>query len=193
MKSNATLNNCLSRPLVTILFAFLAVFFAAFAHAAQPSAMQGKVVYVDDGDTVVLLTAANEQVKIRLASIDAPESSHTNKERGRVGQPFSENSKRYLEQFVKGRAIDAQCHDVDRYSRHVCTLIAQGVDANKEMVRAGWAWANTASGGRYLRDPELPQLQALAQAARRGLWAGAAPVPPWDWRRQCWESGNCPQ
>ncbi|ABM96921.1 thermonuclease family protein [Methylibium petroleiphilum] len=193
MQSNSPFTNFLSRPLATILIAFLAVFFAAYAHAAQASAMQGKVVYVDDGDTVVLLTAANEQVKIRLASIDAPESSHTNKERGRIGQPFSDNAKRYLEQLVKGQTVDAQCHDVDRYSRHVCTLTVGRVEVNREMVRAGWAWANTASGGRYLRDAGLPQLQAQAQGARQGLWAGSNPVPPWEWRRQCWESGNCPQ
>lgn len=194
MHSTCLHRRVLPRPLTTLLIAVVCLVFAAFAQAAPPAALQGRIVYVDDGDTVVLLTAANDQVKVRLASIDAPESSHTKKERGRIGQPFSANAKRHLEQLVKGRSVNAQCHDIDRYGRSVCTLaVGRGMDVNREMVRAGWAWAYTASGGRYMRDPDLPQLQAQAQAARRGLWAGSNPVPPWEWRRQCWQAGSCPQ
>lgn len=153
---------------------------------------QLKIVYVDDGDTVVGLTASNQQIKVRLASIDAPESSHTNKERGRIGQPFSEKSKRHLEAMVKGKTIDVNCVDADRYGRIVCELFAGGKSVNADLVRAGWAWANTASNGRYLRDRSFLQLQADAQKVRAGLWAGANPVAPWDWRKQCWEQGVCP-
>ena len=160
--------------------------------AAPAGDLRGKVVYVDDGDTVVLLTAANDQIKIRLASIDAPESSHTKKEKGRVGQPFSENAKHHLELLVKGKVVDAKCPDIDRYGRTVCELFVDGASANADMVRLGWAWANMASNGRYLRDRSLLQLQADAQKAHAGLWAGSRPVPPWEWRRDCWEQGNCP-
>ncbi len=31
-------------------------------------------------------------------------------------------------------------------------------------------------------DGTLAQLEANAKAAKRGLWADAEPVPPWEWR-----------
>ena len=183
---------CLAAALAVLNVAAGAWPTAATSSAAPHGDLRGKIVDVDDGDTVVLLTASNDQVKIRLASIDAPESSHTNKESGRIGQPFSENSKRHLEQLVKGKTVDAKCPDVDRYGRTVCELFVNGASANVDMVRSGWAWANMASHGRYLRDRSLVQLQEGAQKARAGLWAGSKPIAPWEWRRECWEQGNCP-
>jgi endonuclease YncB( thermonuclease family) len=35
---------------------------------------------------------------------------------------------------------------------------------------------------RYTHDPALIALESEARAARRGLWAGNEPVPPWTWR-----------
>lgn len=161
-------------------------------HQVQRAEFRGKVVYVDDGDTVVVLNKLNEQVKVRLSSIDAPESSHTNKEAGRIGQPYAENSKRYLEGLVKGKEIDVKCPDTDRYGRSVCFLFDGGKSISQEMVRTGWAWANQAAHGRYMRDPEIPALEAAARRAHAGLWAGAHPIAPWEWRKECWEQHNCP-
>jgi endonuclease YncB( thermonuclease family) len=47
-----------------------------------------------------------------------------------------------------------------------------------EQVRRGMAW-----GVRPLRQgSSLYPLQERARAAQLGLWADAAPVPPWEWR-----------
>lgn len=173
------------------LIAALAV--ASGSQARASETLEGTVVYVDDGDTVSLLVSGHDQVKIRLASIDAPESSHTNHETGRVGQPYSDVSKRLLSELVKGKHVVAECPDIDRYGRKVCVLLVDGRSANAEMVRAGLAWANTAAGGRYLRDRSLLALQGAAQRDRLGLWAGQNPVPPWEWRDRCWKANVCPQ
>jgi micrococcal nuclease len=153
---------------------------------------QGKVIHVDDGDTVTLLAGGNFQIKVRLASIDAPESDHEKQEAGRIGQPYSQNSKQFLSSLVKGRTVDAKCYESDRYGRQVCDLFLDGQNVNARMVREGWAWANEAGKGRFLRDKSLLQAQADAKAARRGLWAGAHPVEPWEWRKTCWEGRKCP-
>lgn len=159
---------------------------------SKPYDATGKVVYVDDGDTLVLLVAGRTQMKIRLSSIDAPESSHTNKGTGRIGQPYSDNSGKYLTSLVKGKQVDAHCFEADLYERDVCELFVNGRSVNKEMVAQGWAWANTAAHGRYLRDKTLPDLEAKARSKHTGLWVGINPVAPWEWRDACWKQGKCP-
>lgn len=146
---------------------------------------------MDDGDTVVMLVDGRAQMKIRLSSIDAPESSHTNKQVGRIGQPYSDNSGKHLAALVKGKNVDAHCFEADRFGRDVCELFVDGRSVNKEMVKLGWAWANVAAQGRYLRDKSLLSTEATARASHAGLWAGLNPVAPWEWRDVCWKQGKC--
>ncbi len=154
--------------------------------------LPGEGVDVDDGDTVVLLTPARVQEKIRLSSIDAPESSHTKHERGRIGQPFSDSARDYLAHLVKGKQVVAKCTERDRYERNVCDIFVAGVSANRQMVAVGLAWANRAGGGRYLHDPEVLRLEDTARRSRLGLWADKHPVEPWLWREHCWKHSLCP-
>lgn len=177
------------RHLMLGLFGLL--LFTGGRDAAAFETVTGTVVFVDDGDTVVLLTSAKTQMKIRLASIDAPESSHTKKETGRVGQPYSRNSGAYLETQVKGRNVVAHCFESDKYGRSVCELFVHDRSVNQSMVEQGWAWANLSNQGRYLRDKSLIALQGTAQTHRRGLWAAEKPIAPWVWRDVCWRQGSC--
>jgi endonuclease YncB( thermonuclease family) len=170
----------------------IALAVSGIAASASPFGLAGKIVYVDDGDTVILLVDGHLQRKIRLSSIDAPESSHTPKERGRIGQPYADNSGRYLASLVKGKSVDAHCFEEDKYGRDVCEIFINEISINKEMVRQGWAWANAAARGRYLRDKSLLDLEASARLNHIGLWAGLNPIAPWEWRDECWKQGRCP-
>jgi endonuclease YncB( thermonuclease family) len=51
-----------------------------------------------------------------------------------------------------------------------------GIDANAEQVRRGMAWVFRG----YVKDRSLYPLQDAARSSRIGLWADAAPVPPWE-------------
>ncbi len=51
--------------------------------SAMSSELQGRVVSIADGDTFTLLTADKQQIRIRLAEIDTPES----------GQPYGNRAK----------------------------------------------------------------------------------------------------
>ena len=161
---------------------------------AQENNYTGKVIYVEDGDTISLLVDSRIQMKVRLASIDAPESSHTNKEYGRIGQPYSAMATKFLADAVKGKIVNATCYGIDnpRYNREICELFLNGVSINQLLVSQGWAWANVSNRGRYLRDKALPAMEASARANHLGLWAGANPVPPWEWRSLCWKDNVCP-
>lgn len=182
------------KPTLKITRALAVTLFASMLAASawsSPFDASGKIVFVDDGDTVVLLVDGRTQKKIRLSSIDAPESSHTNKQAGRIGQPYSDNSGKYLAALAKGKTVDAHCFEADRYGRDVCELFVDGRSINREMVKQGWAWANVAAHGRYLRDKSLPSMEATARASHAGLWVGLNPVAPWEWRDVCWKQGKC--
>ena len=140
-----------------------------FPHSVL-AGLGGRVVAVADGDTLTVLDANNQQHRIRLAQIDAPEG----------GQPFGNRSKQLLSTLCYRKQAQVTIRDTDRYGRIVGTVICDGIDANAEMVRQGMAWV-------YVQyapvGSPLFGLEADARTARRGLWADSNPVAPWEWRR----------
>jgi endonuclease YncB( thermonuclease family) len=145
-----------------------------FAFQVQATDLHGKVIAIADGDTFTLLTADKQQVKIRLAEIDAPES----------GQPYGNKSKQALSGLIFGKDIRVVVQTTDRYGRTVGRPYLGDLDICEEMVRRGAAWAYRD----YLRDRGLLTLESEAKAEKRGIWglSEAQNAPPWEWRR----SGN---
>lgn len=131
------------------------------------------VVAIADGDTLTARCGepgAYEQVKVRLAEIDAPEKA----------QPFGNRSRQHLASLCFQQMATIRPTSKDRYGRTVARVECKGEDANLQQVRAGMAWAYT----KYLTDPAIAQEQQGARAAHVGLWIEQEPVPPWDWRRR---------
>ncbi|HGV7125123.1 thermonuclease family protein [Escherichia coli] len=130
--------------------------------------IQGKVIRVLDGDTIEVLQD-KKPVRIRLANIDAPEKK----------QAFGRWSANQLKALLAAQPVTVTYTQTDRYGRiigHVFTT--NGTDASRFMVQSGAAWVYE----RYNEDESLPALQREAQEQKRGLWADANPVPPWEWR-----------
>src|SRR5690606_34203817 len=111
-----------------------------------------------------------QQVKIRLAEIDAPEKK----------QPFGSRSRQSLGELCHEKRAEVRIVDVDRYKRIVGRVSCAGVDANATQVRRGMAWVYD----HYVKDKTLYRLQDEARGAGRGLWADSAPIPPWNWRKR---------
>jgi endonuclease YncB( thermonuclease family) len=128
-----------------------------------------RVVGVYDGDTVTCLDENNQQQKVRLAEIDAPES----------GQDFGKVSREALAAMVFGRTVEVTDQGRDRYGRWIARLSVDGTDVNRQMVASGNAWVYTA----YSKDPSMAEAQQQAQAAKLGLWSQDNPVAPWDYRK----------
>jgi endonuclease YncB( thermonuclease family) len=86
------------------------------------------------------------------------------------------------------RNIKAHCYKTDRFRRDVCRVYEGQLDGKRdvglEQIRAGMAWHFKA----YQHEQRTEELQLYrdeeeaAKAAKRGLWADAKPVPPWEWR-----------
>ena len=96
----------MSTPWLCRLLALVCLLLAAPASA---DLLEGRVIRIADGDTLTVLTNSQSQVKVRLASIDAPER----------GQPFGERSKQNLARLVAGKAVEIRWHKRDRYGRVV--------------------------------------------------------------------------
>lgn len=138
--------------------------------------IHGRVVSVADGDTLTILMAGNEQRRIRLAEIDAPESQ----------QPFGQRSKQELTRLCAQKPATAKVDSTDRYGRTIGRVHCNGVDTSAAMVSAGLAWVYDS----YNKDKSLYALQDQARAARKGLWQEPSPIQPWNWRKGQRPAGN---
>ena len=144
-----------------------ACFWASTAYGAE--VLIGEVVGITDGDTLTILVD-REPVKVRLAEIDSPERK----------QPYYTRSRQSLAAICHRKPAQVTWKTRDRYKRIIGQVQCAGIDANAHQVSSGMAWVFD----RYSTpDSPLYKLQDQAREAKRGLWADASPVPPWEWRR----------
>ena len=138
--------------------------------------LAGKVIIIQDGDTLTLLDLENVEYRIRLAGIDAPEKN----------QPFGYDSLSHLSDLCFGMLVRAVCPKVDRYGRAVCTVFVDGKDINLAQVAAGLAWHYKRFQHEQTREEReayaLTELRARSE--RLGLWREDAPIAPWEWRNR---------
>ena len=127
-----------------------------------------KIKKVVDGDTVHVFYQ-DEVYKIRLTEIDAPERD----------QPYGSNSTEYLKGLLKEGRVDADISGTDRYGRKLGRLYWQGMDINRELVSAGYAWVYD----QYVTDNSFYENQLKARKLKKGLWQDKNPLEPWNWRK----------
>jgi endonuclease YncB( thermonuclease family) len=139
------------------------------AAAPPTTTLTGKVVGIADGDTLTLLVGKT-QVKVRLDGIDTSERA----------QPFGRKAGQALAKKVFGKVVQVDDLGKDRYGRTLGIVRLGKKTINLELVREGWAWWYR----KYApKNKELAAAEEAARKAKRGLWADAKPIPPWDWRQ----------
>lgn len=140
-----------------------------FGHT-QAFSFTGEVVGVLDGDTIEVLHNGKAQ-RIRLYGIDCPEK----------GQPFSNNAKQATSALVFAQVVTLQIHGKDKYGRILAdVLLADEMNVNHQLVKEGWCWWYR----KYApENMALESLENQAREARKGLWIGPEPIPPWEWRK----------
>jgi len=172
------------RPLVSV---FLLLLFLTAAPAAMAAALQGWVVAVADGDTLTVRDERKQQHRVRLAGVDAPENS----------QPFGEQARQRVEGLLMGRPVMVFWFGKEADGRmigvvYVSMPALEGCEApcslnvGLTLVEEGLAWRNPADQKRKLPIPhaQYREQELAARVARVGLWADAAPVAPWLWRKR---------
>jgi endonuclease YncB( thermonuclease family) len=148
---------------------------AAYSFGLEHVALHGRITGIVDGDTINVLIQAKQQIRVRIAFIDAPER----------GQAFGQRAKQAMSELVFGKDVKLRPHTIDRYGRLVARVIVDNQDAGLELLKQGLCWVYE----RYLPDasPDIrasyQQAQAAARQQKFGLWSDPLPVPPWNWRK----------
>jgi endonuclease YncB( thermonuclease family) len=164
-----------------IAFVIVFLFLLTPPAFAIRTTMQGKIVQVKDGDTVVVSPVEGGQFfTCRLYGIDAPETPHPRF--GKQGQPYGKAATWELKGLILGQTVEVTTTGAKTYNREVCIINKNGTDINLEMVERGAAWAYR----HYLRRPyasEYIEAEKEARAKKLGLWRDSNPTPPWEFRR----------
>ena len=153
------------------------------ADPRPPIEVEGTIMRVVDGDTVVFLSTAGKQMTLRLAGIDAPEK----------GMPYGDLARKWLINLLNYGVVTAHTTKTDRYGRTVATVFSQGNDVNLALIKKGFAWHYK----RYACEQTLGDVEAYARSEsearekRVGLWQDESPVPPWLYRKCHKPSSAC--
>lgn len=143
------------------------------ACAGEKRSWKGKVIKVIDGDSIVV-QKGRKKYEVRLYGIDAPE----------YRQSYSRSAKRLLNEKAYRKNVVITPMDVDRYDRVVAIVEVNGQVVNRELVAAGYAWVYDRYCHKRSLCNRMRQEQVEARKARKGLWRGSNPEPPWEWKRR---------
>jgi len=128
---------------------------------------------VGDGDTVRITDKSGAKVTIRLACIDAPETSQ-----GMSGKW----STKMLKGMINEKSISLKPQVKDRYGRTVGEVYVGATNINLQMVREGAAYAYR----KYLKQCDQDaylNAESTAMRNRKGVWGPYQTQLPWEYRR----------
>jgi len=137
------------------------------AHAAS-------VLSVGDGDTITV-TEGSRRIKVRLACIDAPETSQS---------PYGMEARKTLQDLLPiGAQVTLKTKATDRYGRSVAEVFKGSTNINQYLVGSGnafvyWQYISGCDRQTYSR------LENDARLKKMGVWGVPGGIQrPWDYRR----------
>ena len=134
------------------------------------------VTGVYDADTMTVRRSGDDNYKIRVWGIDAPERSQRCT-RGTQTVTCGLMARDAFRKLVLGRDVSCEIKAIDKnYGRLVAQCLIDGKDPVETLVQNGWALSDT----QYSNDPYAAQ-QAAAQRSKNGIW-GMDFLPPREWR-----------
>lgn len=140
---------------------------AAPAHAAS-------VLSIGDGDTITV-TEGSQRIKVRLACIDAPETSQS---------PYGMEARKALQVLLPiGSQVTLNSKATDRYGRTVAEVLKGSTNINQSLVGSGnafvyWQYISGCDRQTYARLENDARLKGV------GVWSVPGGIQrPWDYRR----------
>jgi len=148
-----------------ICISLVIIFFAVLTVAWTGEPLTGKAARITDGDTFVLRTKKQGDVKVQLYGIDAPERNES----------YGSQATAALSSLLRGKTVRVEEDYTDRLGRTVGHVYVGKKDVSLELVRQGYA--------RYVEryapgDAGLSAAEAEARKHRRGMWADKSAKAP---------------
>lgn len=138
--------------------------------AASPSwaDFTARVMAVHEGDRLTLYHNGKNEM-VFLQDIDSPE----------LKQPYGKQAKRATGAYIGGREVIVRGFKRDALGRITAeVLLPDGRNVGHELLKEGLAWWTRSKSS----DRSLENMEELARASGKGLWADPNPVPPWKWK-----------
>ncbi|OQX28240.1 MAG: hypothetical protein BWK80_01105 [Desulfobacteraceae bacterium IS3] len=138
-----------------------------------------EITSVYDGDTVTA-EKYSRKIKIRLMGIDAPESA-----RGAMpSQPYSDASKKYLQNRVLNKRVRLKFYGEDRYGRYLAEVFLRETNVNLELISAGLAEVYQGKMEKNFDSSAYREAETEAKSLRKGMWVWEKyHISPRKWRR----------
>jgi len=129
---------------------------------------------IGDGDTITVTEGSN-RIKVRLACIDAPETSQ---------YPYGMEARRALQGLLPiGSQVTLRTKATDRYGRSVAEVLKGSTNINQSLVGSGdafvyWQYISGCDRQTYSRLENDARLKGV------GVWGVPGGIQrPWDYRR----------
>lgn len=141
----------------------------------RPATYQATIERVIDGDTVHLRGSVLGTKKVRLLSIDAPETNY----QGKKQSPHGEQATQHLQSLLPAGTqvtIVTDYETTDDYGRLLAHIKKGNININQQMLSDGYAVS-------YFLYPNQKYFQSYQQAyakarkQQRGIWNAKDPLP----------------
>ena len=155
------------------LFAYGLVLCGLAPWPSEAQTIRATVLSIGDGDTL-RVREGNRTVNVRLACIDAPESSQA---------PFGTQARQQLQALAPvGSSVELRVKATDRFGRSVAELTRGGRNLNQALVASGVAfvyWQYIAGCDRQTYG----RLETEARLKGLGVWGVSGGLTrPWEFR-----------
>ena len=147
-----------------LLMVILCIFFSLSA------AIAGQVEVID-GDTIKI-----DGTNIRLFGIDAPELKQKCVDNKNIEWDCGKCAKAFLQGMLTISEVICEISGLDRYKRKIAICYVDGIELNREIVKAGYGIAYKQYSKKYEAD------EILAKTDKKGIWAGQF-TPPNEYRK----------
>jgi endonuclease YncB( thermonuclease family) len=136
--------------------------------------IEGKVISVQNGDTITVQKSGDDPYLVKMQAIDAPD----------IGQPYFENARKALSKLLLKKNVKVVVYTTYAKGMVIGSVFRDDRDVGLELVEKGMAWhfRRFAYQQPAAIRKSYSDAQDYAATAGLGLWSDDRPTPPWVFR-----------